>query len=108
MIEMVMMFAVEEARTFLLNNEEVYTLRPKFRKRGRNNTIKEPLVTELFTAPFAIGWVTFIKKIEDDSELEEFISKSGFDTVQEWRSKAKDSRFIYHVKLMIDYSFPEG
>jgi hypothetical protein len=106
---MVMMFAVEEARNFLLAHGEVYTLRPKFRKRGRTKPINEHLITSNVWSemPFADGLVTFIKEIEDDKELEEFVSKSGFTTIQEWRAKAKDSRFLYYVKLMKDYTFPE-
>jgi hypothetical protein len=101
-----MIFKNEQVSDFLLKNGEVYTLRPTQRKRGRDKTIHEPLVSELFTMPFGHGLVTLIKEIKDDTELGEFVSKSGFFSVHEWRANAKDSKFLYHVKLTVDLSGP--
>lgn len=101
-----MTFAVQEPRDWLIGHNEVYTLRPKLRKRGRGKTIREPLMTRIPEAPFGKGNVTFVKEIKNDSELQAFVSKSGFDTVAEWRAKAKDSRFLYYVNEFEDLSGP--
>jgi len=45
-------------------------------------------------------YVSFVKEIEVDGELEEFVEDSGFESVEEWRKKAKESRFLYYVMLL--------
>jgi hypothetical protein len=90
---MVIWFNVKKAREFLLKFGYVYTLRPKKRREGR-----EPLFYGGFGKK-AMAWIIFIKKIENDKELEEYVKESGFETVEEWRREAKDSRYLYKVVL---------
>jgi len=44
--------------------------------------------------------ITFVKEISNDRELEEYVRWSGFQSVEEWRAKAGDSRFLYRVDLI--------
>ena len=93
---MVMWFNVEEARNFLLKNLSVYTLRPKTRREG-----KEVLSYGGFGKK-GVVYVVFVKEINDDSELEEFVTESGFNSVEEWLEKAGESRYLYYVMLLPD------
>ena len=90
---MVIWFNVKKAREFLLKNGYVYTLRPKKRREGR-----EPLFYGGFGKK-AMAYVIFIGKIENDKELEEYVKDSGFETVEEWRREAKDSKYLYKIVL---------
>lgn len=94
--KMVIWFNVKEAREYLLSVGRVYTLRPKRRKREE---CKEVLSYDGFGKKGMV-WVSFVKEIEDDRELEEFVEDSGFRSVEEWRKEAKDSRFLYYVMLL--------
>ena len=89
-----MWFNVKEARDFLLTNGFVYTLRPKKRREGR-----EALMYEGFGKKGELQ-VRFVKEIESDEELETRVERSGFRSVEEWRKKAGDSRFLYLVGLV--------
>jgi len=89
-----MWFNVKEARDFLLTNGFVYTLRPKKRREGR-----EALMYEGFGKKGELQ-VRFVKEIESDEELQTRVERSGFRSVEEWRKKAGDSRFLYLVGLV--------
>lgn len=98
---MVMWFNVKEAREFLLREGRVYTLRPKRRNRDVKNPngYREVLSFDGFGKKGTL-FVSFVKEIEDDGELKEFVEDSGFGSVEEWREKGKDSRFLYYVMLL--------
>jgi hypothetical protein len=85
---------VEKARNYLLRNGYVYTLRPKKRREG-----KEVLSYGGFGKKGEVN-VKFVKEILDWNELNRYVDKSGFRTVDEWVRKAKGSRFLYHVVLL--------
>jgi hypothetical protein len=91
---MVMWFNVPEAREYLLQYGEVYTLRPKKRREG-----KEVLSYGGFGKKGEVN-VKFVKEILDWNELNRYVDKSGFRTVDEWVRKAKGNRFLYHVVLL--------
>lgn len=93
---MVIWFNVREAREYLLSVGRVYTLRPKGRKREE---CREVLSYGGFGKKGMV-YVSFVKEIEDDRELEMFVEDSGFESVEEWRKKAKDNRFLYYVMLL--------
>lgn len=91
---MAIWFNVKEARDFLLSEEFVYTMRPKRRREGRdmlcwNSFGKRGMVL-----------VKFVKEIENDNELEEFVKWTGFKNVKEWRKVAGESRFLYRVEIL--------
>jgi reverse gyrase len=88
---MVIWFNVKKAREFLLKNGHVYTLRPKKRREG-----VEVLSYEGFGKK-GVVYVSFVRAIENDEELKEFIGESGFESVKEWRKEAGESRFLYYV-----------
>jgi|YelNatPaOPRAMG01_1025707.scaffolds.fasta_scaffold108305_4 hypothetical protein len=88
---MVIWFNVEKAREQLLKYGYVCTLRPKRRKEGI-----EVLSYNGFGNK-GLVYVIFIKEIKDDNELKEYLEFSGFETVEEWRKEAKDSKFLYYV-----------
>jgi reverse gyrase len=90
-VKLVIWFNVEKARNYLLRNGYVYTLRPKKRREGI-----EVLSYEGFGKK-GVVYVSFVKEIESDEELKEFVSESGFETVEEWRKEAGESRFLYYV-----------
>lgn len=92
---MVIWFNVKEARTFLLKNGYVYTLRPKRRKREG----MEVLMYDSFGKKGLVT-VSFIKRITGNRELEEYVKCSGFRSVVEWRRAAGQSRFLYRVDLL--------
>jgi len=77
-----------------MRNGFVYTLRPKRRRTG-----KDILSYHGFGKKGTVV-ITFIKEISNDAELETFVKYSGFQNVEEWRSKAKDSRFLFRVDLL--------
>jgi hypothetical protein len=91
---MVMWFNVSESREYLLKHGQVYTLRPKKRREG-----KEILSYGGFGKKGEVN-VKFVKEILDWNELNRYVDKSGFRTVDEWVRKAKGNRFLYHVVLL--------
>lgn len=91
---MVIWFNVEKARKFLLENGIVYTLRPKLRREG-----KEPLFYGGFGKKGEV-LVDFVGEVLDDADLKGYVDKSGFETIEEWRAKASESRYLYRVLLL--------
>ena len=92
---MVISFMVKEAREQLEITGSVYTLRPQRRNTGKNwynyrrgDTKKGDVNIE------------FQMEITDDNQLQWFLPFSGFNTVEEWRKKAKKSRYLYKVELI--------
>jgi hypothetical protein len=93
-VKLVIWFNVPEAREYLLKHGEVYTLRRKERREG-----KEVLMYGGFGKKGEVN-VKFVREILDWNELNRYVDKSGFRTVDEWIRKAKGSRFLYHVVLL--------
>lgn len=93
------MFAVKESREQLENNGYVITLREVKRRTGRN-------YYNYFRGDKKRGIVSiiYLGNMEgNESNLEIFVKGSGFKTLSEWLEKAKDSRFLYKVKLIEKY-----
>jgi len=93
-----MWFNVKQARKYLLEEGRVFTLRPKRRKREE---CREVLMYNGFGKKGDL-YVSFVKEIEGDGELREFVDDSGFDSVEEWRAAAKESQYLYYVMLLDD------
>jgi len=91
---MVMWFNVKEARERLLKEGWVFTLRPKLRREG-----KEPLFYNEFKKKGEVSvelWAT-----DPADEILRIITQfSGFKTLEEWREKAKDCKYVYLVRLI--------
>ena len=94
-------FKSEKALKFLITYGVVYTLRPNLRKTGKawicNNRRK-----------VADATVEYVEKITQSNAgiLEEFVSKSGFDSVEEWLNEVKrlngkipDVLHLYRITL---------
>jgi len=89
---MVIWFNIKEARQHLLKHKCVYTLRPNLKRQGQHTLMydkaKQGRVFLLFLG------------IADDEALQRLVHNSGFNTVEEWRKKAKESRYLYRVDLL--------
>ena len=97
---------VEKARKHLLEKGFVYSLRP--RRRVRDYRHKHPYMEPLMWGGedrfHGYVWVTFIKEIFDPLDLEEYVSESGFGSMDEWLKEAHDSTFLYRIELHRDKS----
>lgn len=91
---MAIWFNVPEARHHLLEKGSVYTLRPKRRREGRD------MICYNGFGKKGMCRITFVAEIHDDTELIEFVGRSGFPTIEAWLEKAGDSRFLYLVQLI--------
>jgi hypothetical protein len=91
---MVIWFNNEKARKYLLENGDVYTLRPKKRREGLD------VLSYTNFGKKGIVEIKFLGKIEDYCELQDFVEFSGFESIKEWKRAAGDSRFLYYVKLV--------
>jgi hypothetical protein len=80
-------FNVPEAREYLEKNGHVYTLRRK-RKKGEGITMAREGTPFNFRELFQVD-VRWIKDIEEcsEEELGEYVSESGFKSVNEWCSR---------------------
>ena len=93
---MVMIFDNKKARKFLVEHGYVYTLRRVRRKREgkdwcnyfRTDTKKHNI------------FVVYEGYIDTNEWLSLYVGESGFDSVEEWRKAAKDSRFLYFVSII--------
>lgn len=100
-----MWFNVPEARTHLLERGFVYTLRPKLRynhKKVGTDTLMYDGFGDRGTVEYSLA-----KFIVKDTELEQYVPWSGFDSLEEWLAKAKESRFLYLVQI-VNLLCPEG
>jgi len=92
---MVMSFMVKEARDQLEITGMVYTLRPQIRRSGEdwyNHRRGDRKKGDIF--------IEFQMEITNDNQLQWALPFSGFNTVEEWRKKAKKSRYLYKVNLL--------
>ena len=87
-------FNITQARKHLLKHGLVYTLRPKQRRVGKDILCYEGVGKK--------GNVTisFAGHIINDIVLLKYVENSGFNSVMAWRLAAKDSKFLYKVKLI--------
>jgi hypothetical protein len=103
-------FNVEEVMNYLNMYGEVYTLRDHFKSEGLNL-----LMSNLVGKPFYKGKVklSFVGVIDRESEtsiqtLDQYVSKSGFNTRQDWTKKAEDLGlkgkwlYLYHAKKIFE------
>lgn len=90
-------FNIYEARKQLVSSGFVYTLRSKMRRIG-----KDIAVHGSYYRHESIGEVSidFIKQIENASELEEYLSVSGFERLEDWLGVAAGSKFLFKVRLV--------
>jgi len=97
-------FNVHEAYSFLTKYGEVFTLRPNEKREG-----KCMLLSSIKGKPHYKGIVevSFCRKINlsnvvHKAMLLNYVYKSGFKTIEEWLSKAKESKvlYLYYVKLI--------
>ncbi len=112
-----MLFKSEKALNFLLENGEVYTLRPRRRREGKDwikigriklADIEVKLVGEVFSGWYGYFWVRPVDNKRTILPLGNFVQKSGFRTVREWLEEVKrlnggkvpDRLFLYHVRLL--------
>jgi len=112
-----MLFKSEKALSFLLENGEVYTLRPRRRKEGKDwikvgrvklADIEVRLIGEVFLGWYGYFWVRPVENRNTIMPLGQFVQKSGFRTVGEWLEEVKrlnggkipDKLFLYYVKLL--------
>ena len=91
-----MSFMIEEARRHLEKHGFVYTLRPFKRKHVSKDWYN------LHRGGKKMGDINvkFIRKIRSTEELQAFVYYSGFKTLENWLKKAKDSKFLYYVRVL--------
>jgi len=92
--KMVVWFNNPKARAYLLEHGHVYTLRPK----KRVCWIRDALMWKE-RRKRAMVEVCFIREINSDFELVNYVSQSGFQTVPEWRKAAGNSKYLYYVEI---------
>ena len=91
-----MFFNISEAREYLLKKGLVYTLRPKMRRTGKDIAYFGSYFKKEEIGPI---WIDFIKEVKEPGEVQEYVSDSGFETLEDWWKAAKDSRFLFKVTL---------
>lgn len=88
-------FNVPEARKQLLDNGTVYTLRREQTRVGATYAVTGTTVNNSLLCKVE---VTRILKVESPSDLQSYLSKSGFSDVNTWLSKASSSsKTLYKV-----------
>lgn len=100
---MVISFSVKEARDQLMNEGEVYT----FRWKKRIQTGKNWATAKRGTKKIADVFISEARLIETVSDLDPYVSKSGFKTRKEWldvimkmKKRANDwTGYLYKVTL---------
>ncbi len=95
---MTIYFNVKEAREYLLKNGFVYTLRQE-RSTGKEQVRKSLNKGVLPFELLGFADVSFVKEIENLYDLKDYVTKSGFRTIDDWIVEAKDSRFLYKVEM---------
>ncbi len=112
---MVLIFKSQKALNFLLENGEVYTLRPKIRKEGRDWITNKRGGRKIADAEVKLIGVCattnrrLVVEIDTGSikSLEDYVEKSGFSSVEEWfaegnkiyKGKIPNRLYLYYVKL---------
>jgi hypothetical protein len=96
---MAIYFNIEEERDYLLNNGVVYILRDA-RKEGQEQ-VRKSKNSSFY--PFEIlGYanVKLVKKIMNLYDLKDYVTRSGFKTIDDWLLEAKEDRYLYEVKMI--------
>ena len=91
-------FNITKARDYLFKNKVVYTLR----ESRRRHLGKLQIRCGSYRQSKVLGYakVSFVKSINNDSELIPFIKQSGFDNMEDWRKKVGVSKHLYKVELI--------
>jgi len=118
---MVMIFKSKKALNFLLTHGEVYTLRPKRRKEGRDwitdrrggkkiANVEVELVAFIDLEKNYAETYRYINTIFNCAKdlLGNYVEKSGFQSVGEWLSEGRriykgslpNQPYLYHVRLV--------
>ncbi len=88
-------FNVLEARSQLVGKGVVYTLRRSYTRTGRTYAVEGPMSTNRLLCEVVVEHVCEIKQLSD---LEPYLSESGFSDIGVWLSKAAPSaRTLYKV-----------
>lgn len=96
-------FNIEEAYYFLMENGEVFTLRPYKKIEGR-----VMILSKLEGKPYfkGMGELIFCREIDmsdiiSKAHLHNYVYKSGFNSIEEWLAKAKPIQkyYLYYLKL---------
>jgi hypothetical protein len=96
---MAIYFNIDEERNHLLKNGVVYILRD-VRKEGQEQ-VRKSKNSSFY--PFEIlGYanVKLINKIENLYDLKDYVTKSGFKTIDNWLLETKEDRYLYEVKMI--------
>ena len=91
-------FNVKQAYDYLMKNKYVVTLRPKLKREGIHQ-----LFTSLFGKPYFRGTMVYVQPLAyvyDDHLLYYLVEHSGFNTVEEWRKHAENSKYLYYVTII--------
>ena len=91
-------FNVPEARDHLLKTKQVYTLRRKRKSTGVTMAREGNLFK--FKELGKVN-IDFVKQISGKNELSEYVSRSGFSSIDAWYAKAAaGADHLYDVKLL--------
>ena len=96
MDRMVISFSVLEARNHLETYGFVHTLRDKRKRLGKDwyNYFR----TDTKKGDVYVSFIEDFSLVED--LLEFYVITSGFNSLEEWLEKTKDSRHLYKVRLI--------
>ena len=100
---MVMIFKSEKALNYLLSTGRVYTARPRKRREG-----KDWITNKYGGKKIADVVVKLVAIVSTNYQLlEQFLSESGFSSLEEWLNEVKklngyipDTLYIYQVELV--------
>ena len=98
----VIYFNVDKAMNALLKNSVVYTIRHE-RSTGQAVARKGSYYKFEVLGNVVVKRVLQLNRATAEAQLCEYVSRSGFDTVQEWLSNVKvwrNKMFLYKVEMM--------
>jgi len=98
-----MFFNVQEARNQLLNHGQVYTIRPKLRKTGRDIAVTGSYYHKERLGEIQIEFVMKVDQERYKEELQPYLIASGFSDIGSWWDEAKKdekgSGYLFNVCL---------
>lgn len=95
---MIMLFNVLEAYEQLITHGVVYTIRPSIKQNG----IHRLHINNWFTMPFEYGQVSFVERINNTKQLDQYVKQSGFKTVDKWIAEVKDRKYMYLHRVTLN------
>jgi len=102
---MTIRFDYPEAYHYLMTHKEVYTLRSYRKKDGVHHLLTNQALVKINR----FVKVAFEKFIRSKKELEVYVRKSGYDTVEDWVKAAKGAPFLHYVYLLReDYKWEDA